>query len=109
MSSKYLAAYALISLAKPQPTADDVANVLKSVNIPVDKETLAFVMESVQGHSAEALIAKGQQTLANTVSVANVSGAVDAAAPAKGAAPAAKTAAKVEEPSDDDDGMGALF
>ena len=108
MSSKYLAAFALVSLAKPQPTADDVAAVLKSVNIPVDKETLDFVMESVKGHSADALIAKGHTTLANTVAVANVTGAAQAAAPAKGAAPAAK-AAKVEEPSDDDDGMGALF
>eukprot|EP00656_Telonema_subtile_P016625 TRINITY_DN1879_c0_g1_i10.p1 TRINITY_DN1879_c0_g1~~TRINITY_DN1879_c0_g1_i10.p1 ORF type:complete len:101 (+),score=24.23 TRINITY_DN1879_c0_g1_i10:157-459(+) len=94
--------------SKANPTADDVTAVLKSVNIPVDKETLDFVMESVKGHSADSLIAQGHKTLANTVSVANVAGAAEAAAPAKGAAPA-KKAAKVEEPSDDDDGMGALF
>lgn len=106
MSSKYLAAFALVSLSKAEPTSDDVAAVLKSVNIAVDKETLAFVMESVKGHSAASLIAKGDQVLSSNVAVANVAAAVPVKA--GGAAPA-KAAAKVEEPSDDDDGMGALF
>ncbi|CCW65891.1 unnamed protein product, partial [Phytomonas sp. EM1] len=40
MSMKYLAAYALANLAKPAPTADDVAAICKAVNIEVEKETL---------------------------------------------------------------------
>ena len=103
----YLSAYALVSLSKAEPTSDDVANVLKAVNIAVDKETLAFVMESVKGNSAASLIAKGNQILSNNVSVAAApAAAAGAAAPAAAGKPAPK---KVEEPSDDDDGMDALF
>ena len=107
MSTKYLAAYALVSLKTASPTKDDVAKVLKSVGIAVDQATLDFTFEAIGTKSMAELVAAGNATLAKSAS----SGA--AAAPAAGAAaaaaPAAKAAAKVEEEEDDDFGMGGLF
>ncbi|CBH14226.1 60S acidic ribosomal protein, putative [Trypanosoma equiperdum] len=110
MSMKYLAAYALASLAKPAPTADDVKAICKASGVKVEEDSLAFVMEAIDGRSVNTLIAEGVAKM-SAVSVAAAPAAGGAAAPAAGGAAAGGAAApakkqEVEEEEDDDMGFG---
>ncbi|KAG5482751.1 hypothetical protein CUR178_06792 [Leishmania enriettii] len=106
MSTKYLAAYALASLSKPSPSQADVEAICKAVHIGVDKDTLAFVMESVAGRDVAALIAEGAAKM-SAMPAASAAGAAAAGGAAPAAAPAAAAAAKKEEPEEEaDDDMG---
>ena len=109
MSTKYLAAYALASLSKPSPSQADVEAICKAVNIEVDADTLAFVMESVAGRDVATLVNEGAAKMSSMGSASAGAAAGAAAAPAAGAAApaaAAKKEEKVEEEGDDDMGFG---
>ncbi|KAK7196424.1 60S acidic ribosomal protein P2 [Novymonas esmeraldas] len=111
MSTKYLAAYALASLAKPSPSQADVEAICKAVHIDVDKDTLAFVMESVAGRDVATLVAEGAAKMSAMPAAGSGAAAGGAAAPAAaaagGAAAAPAAAAKKEEPEEEgDDDMG---
>ncbi|KAG5483075.1 hypothetical protein GH5_06386 [Leishmania sp. Ghana 2012 LV757] len=106
MSTKYLAAYALASLSKPSPSQADVEAICKAVHIAVDKDTLAFVMESIAGRDVATLIAEGAAKM-SAMPAASSAGAAAAGGAAPAAAPAAAAAAKKEEPEEEaDDDMG---
>ncbi|KPA75084.1 putative mitochondrial 60S acidic ribosomal protein P2 [Leptomonas pyrrhocoris] len=109
MSTKYLAAYALASLSKPAPTQADVEAICKAVNIEIEADTLAFVMESVAGRDVATLINEGAAKMTSMASASSGAPA-GAAAPAAGAAAAPAAAAKkeekIEEEGDDDMGFG---
>nr|CCC92794.1 putative 60S acidic ribosomal protein [Trypanosoma congolense IL3000] len=109
MSMKYLAAYALASLSKPAPTADDVKAICKASGIQVDDDSLGFVMEAVAGRSVATLVAEGAAKMsAAAVAAAPSAGggaAAAGAAPAGGAA-AAAPAKKQEAEEEEDDDMG---
>ncbi|KAG5504638.1 hypothetical protein JIQ42_06479 [Leishmania sp. Namibia] len=105
MSTKYLAAYALASLSKPSPSQADVEAICKAVHIGVEKDTLAFVMESIAGRDVATLIAEGAAKMSAMPAASSGAAAAGGAAPA--AAPAAAAAAKKEEPEEEaDDDMG---
>ena len=100
---KYIAAYALVSLAGKTPAAADVEAVLKAAGVAVDKARLDLLITEMAGKSFDELVAAGSSKLSS-----------GAAAPAAGAAPAAAAAAPakaaaVEEDDEDDFGMGGLF
>nr|AGN32938.1 60S acidic ribosomal protein P2 [Trypanosoma rangeli] len=102
---KYLAAYALASLSEPTPSAADVEKICKACGIPVESESLAFVMESIAGRSVATLVAEGAAKMSAAAVSAAPAGA--GAAAAGGAAPAAAAEAqKEEEEEEDDDDMG---
>eukprot|EP00796_Vickermania_ingenoplastis_P001296 gene1296-746_t len=108
-STAALAAYALASLAKPNPTPADVEAIAKAVKINIPKETLNFVFESIAQRDVNTLIAEGATKMSAMAAsaAAPAGGAAPAAAAGAAAAPAAgKAAAKVEEESDDDIGFG---
>eukprot|EP00796_Vickermania_ingenoplastis_P001297 gene1297-747_t len=108
-STAALAAYALASLAKPNPTPADVEAIAKAVKINIPKETLNFVFESIAQRDVNTLIAEGASKMSAMAAsaAAPAGGAAPAAAAGAAAAPAAgKAAAKVEEESDDDIGFG---
>ncbi|RNF07975.1 60S acidic ribosomal protein P2 [Trypanosoma rangeli] len=106
MSMKYLAAYALASLSKPTPSAADVEEICKACAIPVERESLAFVLESIAGRSVATLVAEGAAKMSAAAVSAAPAGAGAAAAAAGGAAPAAAAEAKKEEEEEEDDDMG---
>ena len=113
MSTKYLAAYALASLSKPSPSQADVEAICKAVNIEIDADTLAFVMESVAGRDVATLINDGAQKMSSMAAApAGASAGAAAPAAADGAAPAAskkEEKKKVEEEEGDDDMGFGLF
>ncbi|CCW67797.1 unnamed protein product [Phytomonas sp. Hart1] len=107
MSMKYLAAYALANLAKPTPTADDVAAICKAVNIDVEKETLAFFIESIDGRDVATLVAEGMAKRAALCTGASTGAASGSAAmETGGAAPAAANSKEEKEVEEEDDEMG---
>lgn len=108
-STAVLAAYALASLSKPNPTVEDVQAIMKAVKINLPKETVSFVFECIDGRDVNVLIADGAAKLSAVASSAPAAAAGGAApAPAGGAAAAtpAKAAAAPVEESDDDLGFG---
>ncbi|KAG5482918.1 hypothetical protein LSCM1_06959 [Leishmania martiniquensis] len=107
MSTVCLAAYALASLSRPSPSQADVEAICKAVHIDVDKDTLAFVMESVAGRDVATLMAEGAAKM-SAMPAAGSGAAAGGVAPAAGAAaPAAAAASKKEEPEEEaDDDMG---
>ncbi|KAG5509142.1 hypothetical protein JKF63_06152 [Porcisia hertigi] len=106
MSTKYLAAYALASLSKASPSQADVESICKAVNIDVDRDTLAFVMESIAGRDVATLVSEGAAKM-SAMPAASSGAAAGGAAAASGAAAPAAAAAKKEEPEEEaDDDMG---
>lgn len=107
-STAALAAYALASLAKPNPTAADVEAIAKAVKISIPKDTLKFVFESIADRDVNTLIAEGASKMSAmaAAAAAPAGGAAPAAAAAGGAAAPAGKAAAAEEESDDDIGFG---
>ena len=109
MSLKYLSAFALCSLAKANPTKDDVAKVVKAAG-GFDAADLDAAWAQLEGKSYAALVAAG----ASKVSAAGAPAAGGAAPAAAAAAPAAggkkeepkKAAKKAESEDDGEMGMG---
>eukprot|EP01059_Diplonema_ambulator_P009454 TRINITY_DN19332_c0_g2_i1.p2 TRINITY_DN19332_c0_g2~~TRINITY_DN19332_c0_g2_i1.p2 ORF type:complete len:111 (+),score=48.88 TRINITY_DN19332_c0_g2_i1:49-381(+) len=106
---KYVAAFLMAKLAKDAPTAEDVKNILSSVDCQVDDERLKDFMAEVEGKDINALIAAGGQKLASFGGGGGGGGAAAPAAAAAGggaAAAPAKAEAKAESEEDDDMGFG---
>merc|ERR1719163_2285540 len=78
---RHLAAYCLLVLGgKPNPSADDVANLLKECGVSCDKDNLKTMIAQVGGASVQEHIAKGQTKMASVGG-----GGAAAAAPSGGA------------------------
>ncbi|WFD02376.1 hypothetical protein MOBT1_001058 [Malassezia obtusa] len=106
---KLIAAYLLLSLAKENPSAEDITGLLGKVGIEADSERLEKLISELNGKDLSALISEGQEKLASVPS----GGAAAAAPAAAGGAPAGGEAPKEEEKkeeekeeSDEDMGFG---
>ncbi|KAF8475196.1 hypothetical protein DFH94DRAFT_759849 [Russula ochroleuca] len=105
---RYIAAYLLLKIAgNESPSAADIAKVIQSVGIEVDKNRVDSLLSELSGKDINALIAEGTSKLA---SVPSGGGAVSAAPAAGGggapAADAEKKEEKEEEKEESDDDMG---
>ncbi|KAL4971632.1 hypothetical protein BDW66DRAFT_20905 [Aspergillus desertorum] len=62
---KHLAAYLLLVLGgNPEPSADDIKEVLASVGIDADEDRLAQLLKELRGRDIDELIAEGTSKLA---------------------------------------------
>ncbi|KAE8365919.1 60s acidic ribosomal protein-domain-containing protein [Aspergillus caelatus] len=105
---KHLSAYLLLVLAgNPNPSAEDIKNVLSSVGIDSDEERLQKLISELEGKDVQQLISEGTEKLA-TVPSGGAGGAAPAAggAAAGGDAPAAEEKEEEKEESDEDMGFG---
>ena len=106
---KHLAAYCLLVLGgKADPTADDVARVLKDSGVTADKASIESMIKALKGKKLHDLVKDGSKHLAS-ISAPAAAGPVAATQ----AAPAGKAAAKEEKPEkkeeEADVDMGGLF
>ncbi|KAJ8428801.1 hypothetical protein Cgig2_012251 [Carnegiea gigantea] len=106
---KVVAAYMLAVLGgNPNPSADDLRNILNSVGCDADEEKVELLMFQVKGRDIAELVAAGREKLASVPAGGGACVAVSAggAATGGGAAPAAaesKKEEKVEEKEESDD------
>ncbi|PKI83924.1 60s acidic ribosomal protein P2 [Malassezia vespertilionis] len=105
---KLIAAYLLLSLAKENPSAEDIRSLLSSVGIEADNERLDKLVSELEGKDINEIIAEGSQKLASvpTGGAAPAAAAAGAAVAGNDAAPAAEEKAEEKEESDDDMGFG---
>lgn len=104
---KYVAAYALVSLAGKTPSKADVQAVLKAAGVAVDSSRVDALFAELDGKSFEQVAAEGRSKLVSVGGAAPAGGAAgtaDAAAPAAAASKAAEP--EEEEEGDDDMGFG---
>uniref|UniRef100_A0A7C9CNS9 Uncharacterized protein n=1 Tax=Opuntia streptacantha TaxID=393608 RepID=A0A7C9CNS9_OPUST len=113
---KVVAAYLLAVLGgNPNPSADDLKNILNSVGCDADDQKVELLMSQVKGKDITELVAAGREKLASVPAGggACVAVASGGAAAGGGGAPAAaesKKEEKVEEKEESDDDMGfSLF
>eukprot|EP00924_Labyrinthula_sp_SR-Ha-C_P015137 augustus_masked-scaffold_9-processed-gene-9.50-mRNA-1 protein AED:0.43 eAED:0.44 QI:0/-1/0/1/-1/1/1/0/113 len=105
---KYLSAYMLLSLSgKAAPTADEVKNVLGSVEAEVEEEQLSLIMGKLEGKEVDALIEAGEEKLVALGGAGG--GGAGAGGAADGAAAAEEEKVEEEEEEVDMGGGGALF
>ena len=104
---KHLAAYTLLVLSgKQNPSADDVAKLLKEVGVQSNKEDIDNLIKAIGGKKLHDLVKDGSKRLASVPSGGSAPVSAPVAA-AKEAAPAKKEEKPKEEEADVD--MGGLF
>ena len=99
---RHIAAYALLVLGgQEEPTAKDVAKVMKDAGASGDDDKIAALCEALKGKAFHELVATGLAKM----------GSMGTAAPAAGKAAPVAAAAKEAEPEEEevDMDMGGLF
>lgn len=85
---EYVASYMLLAQNNKEPTADNIAMILKAIHAPVDQESLNSFVSKIEGKSYEEIMSTG-------ASMMTLQSAASSAAPAAGTTSA--VADKVEE------------
>jgi large subunit ribosomal protein LP2 len=101
---RHIAAYAMLVLGgNEEPTAADIAKVLKEAGVAADEDKSNALCEALKGKPFHTLVEEGKAALSK------MGGSAPAAAAAGGAAAAEKVEEKVEEEPEEDVDMGGLF
>ncbi|GAA5843867.1 hypothetical protein JCM11251_003539 [Rhodosporidiobolus azoricus] len=104
---KHVAAYLLlVSGGNASPSAEDVTELLKAVDIEADQAALSTLISELSGKDINEVIAEGSKKLASVPSGGAAAAPAAGAAAAGGAAEAAPEKAKEEEKEESDDDMG---